>query len=139
MYYGSCYFTTAAATNNLALTPIKAAGSTNGSNCFGFTAVGDNRLRYDGETQRVFAIDCAFSVSCSGATQSTMYLYKNGAEIAGAHIERKIGTSGDIGAGSLIGLVRLNKGDYVELWCQSDNDADDLTVEHGMLRATVAG
>jgi hypothetical protein len=68
-----------------------------------------------------------------------MHLYKNGAAIAGAHIERKIAASGDVGAGNVIALVRMNKGDYVELWCQSIDDGDDITVQHGLLRATVAG
>ena len=138
MYYGSLYFTTTAVTNNLANTPIKAAGETLGVNCYGFSH-STNRLTYTGNTGRTFAIDCAFSVSCSGATQSIMHLYKNGEAIPGAHIERKIGTGGDIGAGSVIGLVRLKKDDYVELWCETDADADDMTVERGMLRATVAG
>ena len=138
MYYGALYFTTTAVTNNLADTPIKAAGETLGTNCYGFSH-STNRLTYTGDVGRMFAIDCAFSVSCSGATQSIMHLYKNGEAIAGAHIERKIGTGGDIGAGSVIGLVRLKKDDYVELWCETDADADDLTVEHGIMRATVAG
>jgi hypothetical protein len=140
MYHGSFYFTTPVETVNPAGgEPIKAAGVTSGNICSGFTTVGNNRLRYDGATQRVFAVDCSFSVSSSGATDSTMHLYKNDQPIKGAHIERKIAASADVGAGNVIALVRLNKGDYVELWCQSIDDGDDITIQHGLLRVTVAG
>jgi hypothetical protein len=139
MYHGSYYWNIAAQTDNDADTPIKVAGFTSGNDCSGFTADGDNRLRYDGATQRVFHFTCAFSASCSSATAAIFYLYKNGALISGSAIYRTIGAGAETGAQAITCLVRMNKGDYVELWCETDADVDNLTIESGTLVATVAG
>jgi hypothetical protein len=139
MYHGSFYFTTPVQTDNAADTPIKIAGVTTGNDCSGFSPVGDNRLRYDGATQRVFQFTAAFSAKSAGITEGIFFIYKNGALIPGAQVYRSIATANDHGAVAITCLARMNKGDYVELWCQTDDDADDITVESGTLVATVAG
>jgi len=136
MYHGSLYWVTNVDTTTVADTPIKALGGTNGANCFGFSH-SDNRLTYTGNVGRVFLVNATFSVSASGATNSTMHIAKNG-EIAVSGIKRKIGTGGDIGAGSVAVLGKLKKGDYIELWVETD-DGDDLTIEAGIITVTVAG
>jgi hypothetical protein len=140
MYYGSLYFpdSLTAQTDNIANTPIKAAGGTVGENCFGFSH-SDNRLTYTGNTGRAFLVNVCASITASGATESTTYIALNGAIIEGSHIHRKIGTSGDHGALAMVSIVKLKKDDYIELWCESDNSADDLTIEAGTITITVAG
>ena len=136
---GSLYWVATAVTDNVIATPIKAAGTTLGANCDGFSADGDNRLTFRGQAGRKVFVNCSFSVSCSGATQSIIHLYMNDRLIPGASIERKIGTSGDIGAGAVSALVKMKKDDYVELWCETDASADDMTVERATLTAMVVG
>ena len=136
MYHGSLYWITTAVTETVTDTPIKAAGATNASNCFGFSH-SDNRLTYDGAVARTFLINVSFAISASGATNSTMHLAKNGEPVVSG-IQRKIGTGGDIGAAAVGVLIKMSKDDYVELWVETD-DGDDLTVENCIMTATVAG
>jgi len=139
MYHGSFYFSATAVTDNIAATPIICAGTTTGSNCNGFSHIPDNRLRYDGATGRTFKIECTFSASSSGITEATFYLYKNGALVPGSLIKRSIGAGSSNGAGVCSSLVKLKKGAYVELWCETDASADDITIQAGNMIATVAG
>ena len=139
MYHGSYYFLTTAATDNILNTPIKCAGTTTGNDCNGFSHSADNRLSYTGAVSRVFNITCTFSATCSGATDAIFYLYKNGELVPGSKILRTIGTGSPAGAGAVSSLVKMKKDDYVELWCETDASADDLTIESGVMIATVAG
>lgn len=140
MYFGSLHWVVNAggqtATTTVANTPKKAAGATNGNNCNGFSH-SDNRLTYEGPEGRTFLVNVAYSVSASGATNSTMHLAKNDTP-AVSGIQRKIGTGGDIGAGAGSVLVTMKRGDYVELWVETD-DGDDLTIERAVMTVTVAG
>jgi hypothetical protein len=140
MYYGSLYWdeTGTAATDNIIDTPIKAAGATIGKSCFGFSH-SDNRLTYTGNTGRAFLVNMSASLSCSGATESTTYIALNGAVIPGSHVHRSIGTGGDNGALSMVAIVKLKKDDYIELWCETNASADDITIESGTIAITVAG
>lgn len=137
MYHGSLYWVTTAGTTTVADTPKKAAGITIGANCFGFSHK-DNRLTYEGHVGRTFLASVSFSISSSGATNTTMYIAKNGVVFPLAGIQRKIGTGGDIGAVSVTLLGKLKKGDYIELWVETD-DGDTLTIENGVMTVTVAG
>jgi hypothetical protein len=87
----------------------------------------------------VFQFTCTFSAKSAGITEGIFFIYKNGVPLIGAQVHRSIATANDHGAAAITCLSRMNKGDYVELWCQTDDDADDITVESGTLVATVAG
>jgi len=136
--YGAMHITSTAATTTVANTPVKAAGTTTGGLLDGFTHIASNRLRYDRTTTRVFGISIYLSMSSSGATQSKIFIYKNGILVPGTTIRRKISTGGDIGALPTGGVVSLATNDYIELWVETD-DGDDLTVEEMHFRAKVLG
>jgi len=138
--FGSYYFSGSSATDNIADTPIKAAGTTTVGFTNGFTHVASNRLVYNGAITRTFEIIATVSVSSSGATESKMHLYKNGTTlIAGSTIDRTIGAGSDVGAVAITALVSLDEDDFIELWCESDNSADDITIEAGTVLIKVVG
>ena len=131
MYYGSLYWVSTAATDNDGTNYSKCAGTTNGMENYGFSAEGNNRLvcNVDG----TYLINCTFSASCSGATEATFALHRNDGLIDGTEINRSIGTGGDNGAGATSAIQTFKKGEYVELWCKSNNAADNITIASGVL------
>ena len=138
--FGSAYFSTPAATTNIAATPIKAAGTTTAMQLADFDMSTSNRLRYLDLTTRTFEVMFTGSVSKAGggATASNYYLYKNGIAIPGAVVARTISNTSDIGAFSVTCQVTLALNNYVELWLETDT-GDDLTIETGVLSAKVLG
>lgn len=138
IYSGSCHVQTTAATDNTANTPIKCAGTTVGANCFGFSHSASNRLRFDGDSGLIL-VNCSFSASCSGGTEAIFYLYMNGAKVTGTDIKRTIGAGAQNGAGHTHALIQMKKGDYVELWCETDASADDITIQGMILSAVQVG
>ena len=137
---GSCYFSTPAATSNVAATPIKAAGTTTTMELTGFTSPLDNRLTYIDTEPVVFEVMFTGSVikGGGGATESSMFIYKNGVAVPGAHIERTIPSSTDTGAFAVSCQISLVTNDYVELWCETDT-GDDVTVQAGVLSVKAVG
>lgn len=139
LYYGSLYWATPAATDNVLDTPIKCAGVTHGMESSGFAANVDNRLTYSGAVGARFLVTATFSASCSGPTEAIFYLYKNGTKVAGTDISRTIGAGAQKDSGACAAIINLLKDDYVELWCETNASADDITIESGTICATVAG
>ena len=138
--FGSCYWSTATATVNVANTPIKAAGTTSSMQLADFSMPLSNRLTYTGADTRTFEIrfDGSVSKGVGGATQSLNYIYRNGTLVTGAITGRTISSASDIGAFSISAQVIMTTNDYIELWLEDDT-GDDLTIEYGVLSAKVLG
>lgn len=82
--------------------------------CF---TVGTGRITYTGVPTRTFIGIGSFSVSTSTPdTTVTIVLYKNGVEVPGTRLERKLSTSGDIGAITGNAIVEMSTNDYFEVW-----------------------
>lgn len=137
--FGSCYFSTPAATANTIGTPIKAAGTTTAMQLADFTMPADNRLTYTGDTTRVFEVMFTGSVTkaAGGTTLAEFSLRKDGAVITGADVSCQIPAS-DEGAFAVSCQVSIAPNSYVELWTETDTN-DDLTIEAGVLSVKVLG
>jgi len=96
-----------------------------------------NKLTYTGTATRVFQIAATLSASAASADTLTFFLYKNGALITGAEIDRKV-SNNDIGAVAVSALVSLATNDYVEVWVESLGVAN-ITLDYGQVIARVAG
>ena len=132
--YGAIYWSAGAAAANEANTPIKVAGTTAQLGSVNkFTAATTNRLTFVGSSTRTFYVMASFSVDCSAATVLKMHLYKGGAIITGATIQRTVGGT-DVGAMAIHAIVDLTTNEYVELWCET-NDGDNVNVPFGQLSA----
>lgn len=130
--YGAIYWSAGAAAANEANTPIKVAGTTAALGTANkVTQATTNRLTYTGVNTRTFKCNATFSVDCSAATSLKMHLYKGGAAITGATIQRTVGGT-DIGAMAIHASVDLATNEYVELWCET-NDGDNVNVPCGQL------
>lgn len=136
MAFGGMYISSSATTTLTAATPAKAAGTTSsmGLNSFSHAS---NKLTYTGTVTRTFNIVAALSVSAASAETMTFFIYKNGAPITGAEIDRKA-SNNDIGAVVVSALVSLATNDYIEVWLESLGGAD-LTLDYGQVIARVAG
>lgn len=138
--FGSAYFSTPAATANIAATPIKADGTTTPMQLADFDMSASNRLRYLDATTRTFEVMFTGCVSKGGGgpTQGIAYIYKNDVLVDGSNVERTIANASDFGAFAVSCQVTLALNDYVELWLETDN-GDNLTIESGVLSAKVLG
>jgi hypothetical protein len=52
-----------------------------------------------------------------------LYVYKNGAPVAGGYVPRKVGTGSDTAAIAIIASFSLVQGDIVEVYAEVDNDS----------------
>lgn len=130
--YGAIYWSAGAAAANNPNTPIKVAGTTAALGTANkVTQAVDNRLTYTGTNTRTFAVEATFSVDCSAATVLLMHIYKGGALVTGATIQRTVGGT-DVGAMAIHCHVDLAKDEYVELWCET-NDGDNVNVPYGQM------
>ena len=139
MHHGALVWITAASTTLGAATPAKASGTTNGTNCDGFSH-SDNRLTYTGQVGRTFNVVIMASITkgAGGSSETASALYLNGSP-TGAEIGRTIASASDEGALAVGCLIKMKKDDYVELWLETDT-GDDLTISVGStMVATVAG
>lgn len=139
MYYGSLVWITPASTTLAANVPAKAAGTTAGVLCSGFSH-SNNRLTYTGQTGRVYLVSVSASVikGAGGSSETDFHLHVNGDEIK-PHVGRTIASATDESAVAITALLALKKDDYVELWVETDT-GDDLTISEGSaITITVAG
>ena len=137
MAYGGMYISSSATTTLSAATPAKASGTTSSMGLNGFSHA-TNKLTYTGTATRVFSVIAALSAhTISGAETLTFFIYKNGALITGAEIDRKV-SNNDIGAVTVGALVSLATNDYVEVWVESLG-GDDVVLDYGQVIARVAG
>lgn len=127
--HATYFFSTPAATSNVAGVAIKCAGTTTAGPFRGFTVATSNRSTYDGLATKQFLVSATVSMSSAGATDAILYLAKNGTEIAGSAVTRAISNTA-IAAVSIAYIVELAETDYVELWCEEDS-GNDLRIESG--------
>ena len=126
VYISSPTLTTIASLN----TPVKISGITIATNLFRFTSPANNRMMYDGTKTRKFETIASLSISSSSNNKNfSFYLAKNGSILPESKQQRKMSSSGDIGALSLTGIVSLAPGDYVEVWVENNTDATDITIQ----------
>jgi len=147
MYHGSLGVLTSAQTTVVTGdTFVKAAGTTTGINCFGFSH-SNNRLTYTGNVGRTFKVTANLSMTTSAATEVFIAIFKNGVratplDSGGTYpvgvIQQHIGVAADVNTASANALIKLKKDDYVELWLTTDDGAE-VTWEYGTLIAMVAG
>ena len=79
-----------------------------------------------------------FQVSFSGTVSSTVqFVVKwNGVEQDQIKCTRKLGTGGDVGSASMMGLVDVTSVPTdIEVWFTTDGDGDSITVEDAQLAA----
>lgn len=80
-------------------------------------------LSETGIVDRRFSLIVSLSAASSaGNTNTIIRVVKNGTNVPGVFIERKIGVGGDKGAFPLSGVITLSTGDYIEAWIECDND-----------------
>jgi hypothetical protein len=90
--------------------------------CFTITT---GRLTYTGTPTRTFMGVGSFSIKTSTLdTTVTIVLYKNGVEVPGTRLARKLSTSGDVGAITGNAIVAMSTNDYFEVWAFADKTTD---------------
>ncbi len=127
--YGSMYISSVVETVISGIgTSVKALGTTTAGLLQDFTAVGNNRLRYDGSQTAVFKVDVAGSTVGSNTQELELSIAKGGANIEGSAIQRKTGAGVDVGAFSTSWIVELAEDEYVELFVANNTSTADMTV-----------
>ena len=107
--------------------PTKLEGLSYSNNLFRFSAPINNRLVYDGVKTRSFQISS--SISFQGDNNSSIYIFyiaKNGVVQNDSKVYRQVGSNNDVGAVSVVGSVKLDQGDYIEVWAERYSGAGSL-------------
>jgi len=136
---GECHITTSAATTiSVVNTPVKVAGTTTLDENFRFDddTGTDNRLRYIGTKTRKFNVSANISaLSASNNIVFSWYIAKNGVTNSNHRTQNKQGTSADIGAVTVSGIVELATNDYIEVYVENNDDTTNVTAEYMTLTA----
>jgi hypothetical protein len=132
--YGSLYYTenTTATTFISAETYyiLKADTFLTGSSNDVTTNPSTGRMTYTGTQNKHFHIVMNGSISSASNNQTMLCtISKNGVPI-GSPIERKIATSGDVGAFSVHADLTLSTNDYVEVYLKNKTSTASLTMKH---------
>ena len=136
--YGEMYLSTAVETVIAAdTTPVKALGTTTVGDVNNFTAVGNNRLRYDGSKTAWFKVNCQLGATAGNSLLLTASIAVDGTNIPASTIVRKTGVGADVGAWAIGHIVQLAEGSYVELFVGNNTSNANLTVEN--MTMTVIG
>ena len=141
MAFGSYYFSTPAVTTIAAQdTPIKASGTTTALQVNNFTHSGSNRLTYTGTTTLYFQITGLFSATKAAGTGADIrfIIAKNGSVVTGMSVTRNVSSSVE-GAMACGGILQLETDDYIELWVENQDNADNMTVQEGSVSAITVG
>lgn len=107
--------------------PTKLEGLSYSNNLFRFSAPINNRLVYDGVKTRSFQISS--SISFQGDNNSSIYIFyiaKNGVIQNDSKVYRQVGSNNDVGAVSVVGSIRLDQGDYIEVWAERYSGSGSL-------------
>ncbi|WP_111708904.1 cell wall anchor protein [Lutibacter citreus] len=109
----------------------KLSGNTNSTNLFRFSAVGENRLVYNGEKKRYFNINT--SLSFQGNLLDDLFIFyiakgnngdTNATVVESTRVYREVGANFDVGALAIVGSVELEEGDFIEVWVEKYRDGD---------------
>jgi len=81
-----------------------------------------------------FLILVQLSFSGSASVDWDLAIYWNGSAIAAGSAERKLGTGGDVGSVSIIGVVDATlSGNDIEIYVNPDGSSKNIVVEHGQV------
>ena len=139
--FGSCYISTPAETTIAgADTPIKAAGTTTALQSNNFTHSGSNRLTYTGTTTLYFNVQALISATKAAGSASDVRfaIAKNGSVVTGMSVSRNVSSTAE-GAMACGGIIQMETDDYVEIWVENLDNADNMTVQEGTLTAFTVG
>lgn len=119
-----------------ASTPVKATNVTTLESSNRFTMPIDNRLTYGGAAAVTAAITAALSLSCGTADQEA----EVGVALNGALIASSVQRVTLVAADALHQLVLqcdvdLENADYLEVFVANNTSDEDITIDHGSLRA----
>jgi hypothetical protein len=115
-------------------TPVLVAGTWTVDLSTNATCTTAGRITYTGTTTQILTINAAISLDpVSGSNQNLqVYLYKNGAAIAGSRIESKINT-GEHLAVPLVYQISMATNDYIEIYVQNSTATNNITVSRAVL------
>ncbi len=130
--YGEIYVTGSIATVIAVVsTPVKMLGTTALSTNFtaqNFSMPANNRLRYDGAPNKVVHVEATITISAATNNKTfQFYVAKNGTVLTESCVQRKIGTSSDIGSVNVQAAMNMSTGDFAEVWVENITDATDIT------------
>lgn len=114
--------------------PVKMVGTTTSGQLFRTTDDGgvSDRVKYVGDTQRVFTIQCSATVERSSNGSRNVYsliVYKNGSIVPSVVSEQTFENGVSKGNFNLLGVVTMNTNDYIEIYVSSDDRNIDPTVK----------
>lgn len=132
--YGQIYISSPNLQALVAGTAAKIAGTTISKNLNSFTMPVSNKMQYIGGEKSLFkfSVDASFFISAQPRTIQ-LYIYKNGVAIAETQYINI--TTLDSFTPSINGIVELSTGDYLEVWCSSNNNCN-LTMSRMILTIT---
>jgi hypothetical protein len=115
-------------------TPVLVAGTWTVDLSTNATCTTAGRITYTGTTTQILKINAALSLDpASGSNQNLqVYLYKNGAAIAGSRMEAKI-NSGEHKEVSLVYQISMATNDYIEIYVQNSTATNNITVSRAVL------
>ena len=115
-------------------TPVLVAGTWTVDLSTNATCTTAGRITYTGTTTQILKINAALSLDpASGSNQNLqVYLYKNGAAIAGSRIESKI-NHGEHKEVSLVYQISMATNDYIEIYVQNSTATNNITVSRAVL------
>jgi hypothetical protein len=128
---GNLYLTSATSTNFLgANIPTKVLCSTTAVGLFRVGSSTDNRLVYQGNKTRRFAVMGSVSVISSAANKYfSFYIFKNGVMMPESEQAMRLSTGVDKGSLTITCTIQLSTNDYIEIWAANTSDASSMTVE----------
>ena len=93
-----------------------------------FSMPANNRLQYDGTPDILVKVNCTLSVNvATGSKLLAFRLAKNGTTLAPTEVEKEVDNT--FSALTVIGLVEMSTGDYIELWGENNDDTVNFTVD----------
>jgi hypothetical protein len=115
-------------------TPVLVAGTWTVDLSTNATCTTAGRITYTGTTTQILTINAALSLDpASGSNQNLqVYLYKNGAAIAGSRIESKV-SHGQHLAVPLVYQVSMATNDFIEIYVQNSTATNNITVSRAVL------
>lgn len=98
------------------------------------TVATTNRITYTGAATIEALVLMAGSSTCSLSNQELAFsVAKNGTQVTGSDIQRKVGTGADKGAFALFTVVELAQNAYVEMFVQNNDSASGtVTLNKGI-------
>lgn len=144
--YGAFFFSATASTAIASGgTFVKAGGTTTEMEASNDLDAGndtDNRLLYEGATERMFKVDVSLELTPAGGTDQDfeVALYKydasagSGSIVAGTKVAQNAAATEEV-AVSTSGIVKLDTGDYVEVHVTNRDGTNNVTVNQGVLSA----